>query len=155
MSIETIFVLQFVLSLIVFSFLMKWIASPWLNKQSRNEAIFWLTLPHTFRHIGMSFLVPGLLVSTLPSNFSIPAAYGDLASGILAFIVLVALRYKWSIALVIVWIFSIVGFVDLLNALRHAESIPYFGAAWYIPTFLVPLLLVTHVMIFIRLLKKE
>ncbi len=155
MTIQAIFGLQFILSITVISFLMKWIASPRLNKLSRNEAIFWLTIPHTFRHIGMSFLVPGLLVGTLPSNFAIPAAYGDLAAGILAFIVLVALRYKWTFAIPIVWIFSIVGFVDLLNALRQAEAIPYFGAAWYIPTFLVPLLLVTHVMIVTRLLIKK
>jgi hypothetical protein len=29
-----------------------------------------------------------------------------------------------------------------------------FGAAWYIPTLFVPLLLVTHFMIFVRLLKR-
>ena len=46
------------------------------------------------------------------------------------------------------------GTVDLLNALRHVNVAPNFGAAWYIPTFLVPLLLVTHFMIFVRLLKR-
>jgi hypothetical protein len=42
-----------------------------------------------------------------------------------------------------------------LNALRHAELVPDLGATWYIPTFFVPLLLVTHAMIFMRLLKYE
>ncbi len=152
MDTQAIFLLQFLLSIIVFSFLMKWIASPWLNKQPLKTALFWLTLPHTFRHIGMSFLVPGLSLQTLPSNFAVPAAYGDLAAGILAFVALCFLYYKWPFALVIVWIFNIVGFIDLLNALRHAEVISMFGANWYIPTFLVPFLLVTHFMIFIRLI---
>ena len=31
--------------------------------------------------------------------------------------------------------------------------IPHFGAAWYIPTFIVPLLLVTHFLIFRQLIK--
>jgi len=155
MDVQAIFGLQFLLSLIIISFLMKWIASPWLNKQSLNQALFWLTIPHAFRHIGMSFLVPGLLVQPLPSNFALPAAYGDLAAGLLAFLVLISLHYKWGFALVLVWIFNIIGFIDLLNALRHTEVVPYFGAAWYIPTFLVPLLLVTHVMIFVRLIKKK
>ena len=53
-----------------------------------------------------------------------------------------------------VWLFNIVGSLDLLNALRHLEVAPMFGAAWYIPTFLVPLLLVTHYMIFLRLLRR-
>ncbi len=29
------------------------------------------------------------------------------------------------------------------------------GAAWYIPTMIVPLLLITHAMIFVRLVKGE
>jgi len=45
--------------------------------------------------------------------------------------------------------------VDLVTSLRHADAIPNLGAAWYIPTFVVPLLLVTHVMIFARLLKRS
>jgi len=43
--------------------------------------------------------------------------------------------------------------VDLMNALLHGEVAPLFGATWYIPTMIVPLLLVTHFMIFVRLLK--
>ncbi len=39
---------------------------------------------------------------------------------------------------------NIVGTVDLLNALRQVDVAPGFGAAWYIPTFLVPALFVTH-----------
>ncbi len=48
----------------------------------------------------------------------------------------------------------VIGTVDLLNALRHLDVAPAFGAAWYIPTFFVPLLLVTHTMIFTRLLRR-
>lgn len=155
MDTQAIFGLQFLLSLIVIGFLIKWKVTPWLNKQSLNTALFWLTVPHAFRHIGMVFLVPGLLAQSLPDSFAIPAAYGDLATGLIAFIALAALHYKWSVALALVWIFNIVGTIDLLNALRHVEVAPHFGAAWYIPTFLVPLLLITHFMIFGRLLKKE
>lgn len=61
----------------------------------------------------------------------------------------------WYAALPLIWLFNLVGFADLLNALRQAEAIAHFGATWFIPTFLVPLLLVTHVMIFARLLKRN
>ena len=67
--------------------------------------------------------------------------------------VLIALRNSWVLALPLVWVFNVVGSLDLLNALRQAEAIPYLEATWYIPTFFVPLLLVTHVMIFSRLLR--
>ena len=124
-----------------------------MAQQAQRDALFWLTLPHAFRHIGMVFLVPNVLAQPLPNDFAIPAAYGDLLAGVLALLALAALRREWAGSIVVVWLFNIVGTVDLLNALRHVDVAAHFGAAWYIPTFLVPLLLVTHFMIFARLLK--
>ena len=141
------------LDILVIGLLAKWTLSPWLESLPRRRALFWLTLPHAFRHIGMVFLVPGVVAQPLPEAFAIPAAYGDLATGLLALLALIGLRSSWAGALALVWVFNIVGTVDLLNALRHVDVAPSFGAAWYIPTFLVPLLLVTHFMIFRRLLK--
>ena len=152
MTIETIFFLQFTLSLIVTGLLAKWLLAPWLAQQSRRRALFWLTIPHAFRHIGMVFLVPGVVLP-LPENFASAAAYGDLAAGILALFSLIALHNRWKGALGLVWVFNIVGTLDLINALRHLEAVPSLAAAWYIPTFLVPLLLVTHLMIFATLVK--
>ncbi len=133
--------------------LAKWVLAPWLAGKLQREALFWLVLPHAFRHIGMVFLVPGVVAQPLPDYFAIPAAYGDLLAGILALLALVTLRSGWKGALGVVWVFNVAGTADLLNALRHLDVAPYFGAAWYIPTFLVPLLLVTHFMIFVRLLR--
>ncbi len=154
MDTQAIFGLQFILSLVVWGVIAKWLLTPWLGTKSTHEALFWLTLPHAFRHIGMVFLVPGVVAQPLPDAFAIPAAYGDLVTGVLALLGLIALRTGWAGALALVWLFNIVGTADLLNALRHVNVAPNFGAAWYIPTFLVPLLLVTHFMIFVRLLKR-
>ncbi len=154
MDTGAIFGLQFVLSVVVWGLLARWLLSPWLEKKSRQEALFWLTLPHAFRHVGMVFLVPGVVAQPLPESFANPAAYGDLLTGVLALVALMALRTSWGGAVVLVWLFNTVGTVDLLNALRHVDVAPDFGAAWYIPTFLVPLLLVTHFMIFARLIRR-
>ncbi len=154
MDTQAIFGLQFVMSLVVWGLIAKWLLAPWLAKMPSHDALFWLTLPHAFRHIGMVFLVPGVVAQPLPAAFAMPAAYGDLVTGVLALLALVALRTGWVGALALVWLFNIVGTVDLLNALRHVNVAPAFGAAWYIPTFLVPLLLVTHFMIFVRLLRR-
>ncbi|MFT7304424.1 MAG: hypothetical protein ACI8UZ_003280, partial [Akkermansiaceae bacterium] len=54
-----------------------------------------------------------------------------------------------------VWIFNFVGSIDLVNALRQTEAVPHLGATWFIPTFLVPILLVTHVLIFTCLLRNS
>ncbi len=154
MTTQAIFVLQFVLSVTLFSLVTRWVVAPWLATQSQQNALFWLTLPHAFRYIGMVFLVPGVVAQPLPDYFAIPAAYGDLAASVLAILALVLLRIGWKGTMGVVWLFNVVGTVDLLNALRHVEVVSDFGSVWYIPTFFVPLLLVSHFMIFARLLKR-
>ena len=149
-----IFGLQFVLSLIVYALLAKWYVVPWLAGKPVNQALIPLVFPHAFRHVGMVFLVPGVVAQPLRTGFANPAAYGDLVTGVLALLALIALRTGRAGALVLVWLFNIIGTVDLLNALRQADVVPDLGAAWYIPTFFVPLLLVTHFMIFARLLRR-
>ena len=122
-----IFGLQFVMSLVVWGLIAKWLLAPWLKKKSPHNALFWLTLPHAFRYMGMVFLVPGVVVQPLPAAFAIPAAYGDLVTGVLALLALIALRTGWVGAVVLVWLFNIVGTVDLLNALRQANVVVDFG----------------------------
>lgn len=155
MDIYQIFGLQFVLSLFVFAFAARWFVNPWLREQALGVALSVLLLPHAFRHIGLSFLVPSLNADALPNFFATTAAYGDLISALLAILALLVLQINVRAALPFVWVFNIVGTVDLINALRQAEAVSAFGATWFIPTFIVPLLLVTHVMIFVRLLRRE
>ena len=154
MDAVAIFGLQFFLSLVVWGLIAKWLLAPWLEKKSPHDALFWLTLPHAFRYMGMVFLVPGVVARPLPDTFATAAAYGDLLTGVLALLALIALRTGWNRALALVWIFNIVGTVDLLNALRQVNVVVDFGAAWYIPSLFVPLLLVTHFMVFARLLRR-
>jgi hypothetical protein len=151
----SIFVLQLVLSTTVFAIAAKWYVVPWLAGLTNDQALTILIFPHAMRHIGLLFLVPGIVAQPLPDFFAYTAAYGDLISGLLALLAIIVIRKGRSIAIPLVWIFNIIGTVDLLNALRHAELVPDLGATWYIPTFFVPLLLVTHAMIFMRLLKYE
>ena len=79
--------------------------------------------------------------------------YGDLATGVLALVAVFLLRTKWSGVIGFVWLFNIVGALDLANALRHVDVVSGFGAVWYIPTMFVPLLLVTHFMMIVRLMR--
>ena len=155
MSVQAIFVLQLFMSIVVWGALAYWLFAPWLKKRSLNDALFFLIVPHAFRHMGLVFLIPGVVAQPLPGAFASPAAYGDLITGVIALLALFALRNSWSMARVLVWVFNIVGTIDLLNALRHVNVVPDFGAVWYIPTLYVPLLLVTHIMVFFWLFKKE
>ncbi len=151
MDIQAIFGLQFLMSILAWSVVVGLLLGPWLAGKTRPEALLWLSVPHAFRHIGMVFLVPGMVDGPLPPEFAYPAAYGDLATGALALVAILALRARWSGALALVWLFNLLGTIDLANALRQGDVAKQFEAAWYIPTMLVPLLLVTHVMMFKRL----
>jgi len=153
MTPQAIFLLQFFLSIVVFGLLAKWVMAPWLARQSQRDALFWLTVPHAFRHIGMVFVVPGMAAQPLPDEFANPAAYGDLLTGVLALSALVLLRIESKGAVLAVWLFNVIGTIDLLNALRYLDVVPQLGSTWYIPTVFVPLLLVTHFMIFARLIR--
>ena len=155
MDARAILGLQFVLSLVLWGLIAKWWLAPWLEKMSQHQALLYLTLPHAFRYMGMVFLVPGVVAQPLPETFATAAGYGDLITGLLALLTLIALRTGWAQALALVWLFNIVGTLDLVNAVRQQNVVPDLGAAWYIPTLFVPLLLVTHMMIFARLFRRR
>ena len=154
---ELILPLSLILSLISYGFIAKWYVVPWLNARSRNEALTPILLFHSFRHIGLAFLIVGVTAQPLDSRFSSPAAYGDLLTAVLALIALAAVRGNWPAAIPLVWIFNIVGLVDLVNALfQGLRYVPngHLGAAYFIPTVIVPALLVTHVLLFWLLLRR-
>jgi hypothetical protein len=155
MNITDIFALQFVLSLLVFSLLATSIARPVFQRLELPEVLFWLTVPHAFRHIGMVFEVPGVVSPDMPGSFSEAAANGDLAAGMLAILTLIAIRRRSSVIIPLTWLLNIVGTADLVLALPHIEAVPYFQLARYIPTMLVPLLLVAHFMAFQQLLTRK
>ena len=155
MDIMSIFATQFLLSLFVVSLIAHRYLAPQLARRSTNEALSLLLLPHMFRHLGLIFLVPGLVGDGLGRSFASMAAYGDLAAALLAIGAWLSLRANRPGAIVLVWVFNVVGTVDLANALRQAENVPELGVAWLVTTFIVPLLLVTHFMIFARLLGRR
>ncbi len=130
---------------------------PRLRAMPRAEALRWLAFPHAFRFIGLSFLVPGVVSPMLPSAFAVPDALGDVAASILALIAITALTRRWSLATPLVWLLSLWGTLDLLNGyylgISHNVNAGAFGAAYYLPTFVVPGLLVAHVLAFMLLLR--
>jgi hypothetical protein len=107
----------------------------------------------------LAFLIPGVVSPNLPTAFARPAAYGDFATAALALLSFSTLPGR--LGLVLAWAFNLVGTADLLNAFyegnRTAVGIDpgLQGAAYFIPTLLVPLLLITHGLVFRLLLRTE
>jgi len=130
---------------------------PKLRLRSQDEALRPLLILHCFRFIGLAFLVPGVVSPDLPSAFAHAAAYGDVIAAVLALLALVTLPSASGI--LITWIFSVWGTVDLLNAFYQANHAGLMagqlGAAYFLPTFIVPLLLISHGLSFRILLRHQ
>ena len=119
---------------------------PELRIRQRTEALRPLLILHSFRFVGLAFLVPGVVSPDLPSAFARSAAYGDIIAAMLALLTLTLLPSASGVAMA--WIFNIWGTADLLNAFYQANHAGLMagqlGATYFIPTFIVPLLLITH-----------
>jgi hypothetical protein len=130
---------------------------PALRDRSRADALRPLVMLHAFRFVGLAFLVPGVVSPDLPTMFARATGYGDLVACILALLTLATLRGKWGIAFA--WIFNLWGTFDLFDAFYQANAAGLaagqLGAAFFIPTFLVPLLLVTHGLMFRILMRPD
>src|ERR1700722_12055348 len=100
---------------------------PRLRLLQRSEALQPLLILHSFRFIGLAFLIPGVVSPDVPSAFAHSAAYGDIIAATLALLSLVSLPRGFGV--VIAWIF--------------------------IPTLVVPLLLITHGVAFRILLRHQ
>jgi hypothetical protein len=132
---------------------------PALNERPSAEGLKPILLLHGFRYLGLALVVPGVVSPELPAAFARPVAYGDLTSAILALLALATLGSRTGT--VLTWIFNTVGTADLLFAfyLGSRISLPdtqgLLGAAYFILTAFVPILLITHGLAFRILLRTK
>jgi hypothetical protein len=155
-----LFGLSILMSFLAFIIVTKIYIWPRIRIMPRTDALIPLVIPHVFRFAGLSFLVPGVVSPALSSDFATPAAYGDLIAAILAGIATLSLAARASWAIPIVWVFNVWGAADLLHAFYKGQNIVgpdpgLLGATFFIPTAIVPALLVTHGLIFWLLLRSK
>ncbi len=115
---------------------------------------------HSFRFLGLVFILPGVVGANLATSFATFAACGDFATGMLAILALLAVRRRplfWSFVVA----YNLVGATDILVDYYHAIRIglPYMagqlGAAYFIPIIYVPMLMITHVAAFYWLVRPQ
>jgi len=130
---------------------------PALRLRQRSEALRPLLILHSFRFLGLAFLVPGVVSPDLPRAFATAAAFGDIVAAALGLLSLLSLQS--APGLLVTWIFNAWGSVDLVNAFYQANatglSPGQLGATYFIPTLIVPLLLITHGLVFRILLQHQ
>ncbi|HEU4922964.1 MAG TPA: hypothetical protein VFT23_07810 [Burkholderiales bacterium] len=134
-----------------------WVAAriyvvPRLGQWNENSILVPILLLHSLRHLGLMFLAGGAVYEGMPPQFAYPAAFGDLATAALAMAAILTGTPRW-----LVWVFNVVGTVDLVAAIGLATTYgaaDFMGPAYWIPAFWVPALLVTHYLTFVVLMER-
>jgi hypothetical protein len=151
MSPETIFNLQLILGYVAWLVCLGTYVMPRLTSMDLVAVQRAIATLHSFRFFGLVFIVPGLVSPNLPASFATFAAYWDLATGVLAMLALLTVRIRPLFWLFVAG-FNLVGMLDLILDYYHAvrvglpELAGQLGAAYFLPTVIVPLLLITHVL---------
>jgi hypothetical protein len=119
----------------------------------------WLVLFHVTRSFAGAYFLMLCQRNQLPCAFARPAGWGDIVVAVLALAVVGAMQTQFAKTFLLVW--NTLGLIDIIfvvvSALRfglkdwqamHALRERPLGL---LPTFLVPLVIASHVLIFIRL----
>jgi hypothetical protein len=132
-----------------------------------REAIYtldlrWLVALHLTRFVGIYFLILGQR-GALPMGFARPAGIGDIVIAVAAGIILLLPRRRHTRVILLVW--NTLGLIDIIfvvvSALRF--GLPYWHAMAplrelplsLLPTFIVPLIIASHVIIFVRMRRRR
>src|SRR6476619_452191 len=96
---------------LLFSTLVFWVAAkiyllPRLHELKPQTVLLPILLLHSFRHLGLMFLAPGVTYAGIPPQFAYPAAYGDLLAAILALISIRAVAVGHRSCRPLLWTFN-------------------------------------------------
>ena len=109
---------------------------PKLQNYEARTLLLPILLLHSLRHLGLMFLTSGATYPGIPPQFTYPAAYGDLITAVLAMTAIPAVAMRARSAKLLVWLFNVVGSLDLIDAITLAtvyDAAPFMGAAYWIP----------------------
>src|ERR1700753_3088590 len=67
---------------------------PRLKSMDRLQTQRAIATLHSFRFFGLAFNLPGAVAPHLPADFAASAAYGDIATGVLAMLALLSVRIR-------------------------------------------------------------
>jgi hypothetical protein len=126
-----------------------------------NIDLRWLVLFHVTRLFAGAYFLVLCQGGQLPCGFARPAGWGDIVVAVLALAVVGAMRTEFAKPLLPIW--NTLGLIDIIfvvfSALRFGlkdwqsmhtlRELPLS----FLPTFLVPLIIASHVLIFARLIR--
>jgi hypothetical protein len=146
---KDIFMIDMVLGYLAWALCIATYVWPRMKAMNRVDAHRAIATFNSFRFFGLIFLLPGFVGPNLPQAFAVPAAYGDLATALLAILALLTVRVNflfWPL----VWAFNLVGLADLLMNTANAVRLDLpsvagqLGASYAIVILYVPALFLMH-----------
>ena len=153
------FFISYAVAFLVFGLIGKWHVWPAIKDRAPKVALSPLLLYACLRVNGLMFLMPGLVSPELPSAFATPTAYGDLTAVMLALVALACLRYENALAVPMLWVFNVIGLLDLtyanISTFKDHVDPAQLGASYYLAVLNVPAMIVVHVVIFAYLLRRR
>jgi hypothetical protein len=153
------FFISYAIAFLVFALIARWYVWPAIRDRGPALALTPLLLYACLRVNGLMFLMPGLVSPDLPPAFAVPTAYGDLSAAVLALLALAGVRAGNILAVPLVWLFNIVGLLDLVYAnistFKDHVDPARLGASYYLAVLNVPAMVVVHIMIFVYLLRRQ
>src|SRR5213594_944586 len=93
---------------------------PLIPRVRPQQILVPILLLHSMRHLGLMFLTRGATFPGMPPQFAYPAAFGDLLTALLALVTIPIVLRGSSLAKPAVWLFNIVGTIDLVAAITLA-----------------------------------
>ena len=160
MSPDTIFQIHLALGYVAWLLCFGVYVLPRLQAMDRVEAHRAIATFHSFRFFGLVFILPGVVGPHLQPDFASFAAYWDLTTGVLAMLALLTIRVRPLFWLFVI-AFNVVGTSDLILDYYHAIRIGLpavagqLGAAYVIPVIYVPALMISHVVAFYLLTRRQ
>jgi hypothetical protein len=160
MSPESIFDLHLALGYVAWLLCTNVYILPKLKAMNRIDAQRAIATLHSFRFFGLVFILPGVVGNNLPAGFAPFAAYGDLATGLLAMLALLTVRVRplfWSFVVA----FNLVGAIDIIVDYYHGTKLGLaalsgeLGATYAIVIVYVPVLMITHFISFYLLFRRR
>lgn len=135
----------------------QWWIKPRIANLSIQDALLPFVFLNTFRYLGLSFMAKEQFFDGFPTEFLTTVGLLDLTTAILAIIAAIALKNKWRFAILLVWVFNIVGFGDLITAFPQFFGLELYnqnlGFIWLMFVTYGLATFLSHIYIFIRLFK--
>jgi len=136
-----------VLNFVIFAMIATWYVAPWLSTRQRAEALAPLLWIQAFRHIALQIFSAQQFGFAVSDSTRDQIVAGDLIGTLLAVAAIGALRYRWRVAPLLIWLLVAETAFDLVYtaALGAREQLyaSASGVTWLIVSFYVPLLWVS------------